>query len=129
LQEAHSRGLLGHFGAKKIEQVLADHLFWPKLRRDVERYVLRCVTCHKAMSRLNPHGLYTPLPIHSVPWEDNSMDFVLGLPQTKTGRDSIFVLVDHFSKMAHFIPCHKSDDASHIVELFFRELCVYMVCH
>jgi hypothetical protein len=88
--------------------------------RDVERHVLRCETCHKAKSRLNPHGLYTLLPIPSVPWEDISMDFVLSLPRTKRVRDSIFVVVDHFSKMAHFIPCHKSDDASHIVELFFR---------
>jgi hypothetical protein len=121
LQEAHAGGLMGHFGVKKTEQVLADHFFWPKMRRDVERYVLRCVTYHKAKSRLNPHGLYTPLPIPSVPLEDISMDFVLGLPRTKRGRDSIFVVVDHFNKMAHFIPCHKSDDASHIAE-FFREI-------
>jgi hypothetical protein len=122
LQEAHSGGLMGHFGAKKTEQVLVNHFFWPKMRRDVERYVQRCTTCHKAKSRLNPHGLYTPLPIPSVLWEDISMDFLLGLPRTKKGRDSIFVVVDCFSKMAHFIPCYKSDDASHIAELFFREI-------
>jgi len=67
LQEAHAGGLMGHFGAKKTEQVLADHFFWPKMRRDVERHVLRCITCHKAESRLNSYGLYTPLPIPSVP--------------------------------------------------------------
>jgi len=122
LQEAHGGGLMGHFGAKKTEDILAGHFFWPKTRRDVERFVACCTTCQKAKSRLNPHGLYMPLPVPSVPWENISMDFVLGLPRNRKGRDIVLVVVDRFSKMAHFIPCHKTDDATHIADLFFREV-------
>jgi hypothetical protein len=76
LQEARGGGLMGHFGVKKIEDVLAAHFFWPKMSCDVEHHVLRCTTCNKAKSRLNPHGLYMPLPVSSVLWEDVSMDFI-----------------------------------------------------
>ena len=87
LQEAHRGGLMGHFGVKKTEDILATHFFWPKMRRDVECFVARCSTCQKAKSRLNPHGLYMPLPVPSVPWEDISMDFVLGLPRIEKRTD------------------------------------------
>jgi hypothetical protein len=122
LQEAHGGGLMGHFEVKKTEDVLATHFFWPKMRRDMRRYVSQCTTCNKAKSRPNPHSLYIPLPVPSVSWKDIFMDFVLGFPRTKRGRDSIFVVVDHFSKMAHFIPCHKSDNASQVADLFFIEI-------
>jgi hypothetical protein len=92
------------------------------MQRDVEHYVSRCTTCNKAKSQLYPHGLYMPLPISRAPWEDISMDFVLGLPRTKRERDSIFVVVDCFSKMAYFIPCHRTDNASHVADLFFNKI-------
>jgi hypothetical protein len=107
VREAHGGGLMGHF-------VVRTSL------RDVTRICGRCITCHKAKSKVLPHGLYTPLPVPSEPWVDISMDFVLRLPRTKKGSDSIFVIVDMFSKMTHFIPCHKTDDATTIADLFFK---------
>ena len=68
----------------------------------MERFLACCATCQKVKYRLNPHGLYMHLPVPSVPWEDISMDFVVGLPRTRKGRDSIFVMVVDFQR------CHTS---------------------
>jgi hypothetical protein len=101
--------------------MLADHFYWPKMRRDVDRFVRRCITYHRSKSKLKPHGLYTPLPAPITLWEDISIDFMLVLPRIKRGHDSVFVVVNQFSKMAHFIVYHKSNDALHIANLFCRD--------
>ena len=62
------------------------------------------------------------MPVPKYSWTDISIDFVMGLPKTKNGKDFVFVGIDKFSKMVHFIPCKKVDDACHVADLFFKEI-------
>ncbi|XP_071902701.1 uncharacterized protein [Coffea arabica] len=104
VREAHGGGLMGHFGIAKTLMILQEHFFWPRMRSDVERHIERCVTCHQAKSKVHPYGLYTPLPIPHAPWVDLSMDFVLGLPRTRKGHDSIYVVYSPFEIVYGFNP-------------------------
>ena len=119
ISETHGEG---HVGRDRTLHLLTSSYFWPALRRDVERFIERCVVCQHSKGHSTNAGLYLPLPIPTQPWTDISMDFVMGLPRTQRGFDSIFVVVDRFSKMVHFIPCKKTTDALQVAILFFRDI-------
>jgi hypothetical protein len=122
LKEKHSGGLVGHFGHDKTFAKLSESYFWLGMWLEVKRFVDRCRVCQHSKGRKQNAGFYQPLPIPERPWEAISMDFVLGLPRTQRGFDSVFMVVDRFSKMAHFIPFQKNSDATHIANLFFKEI-------
>jgi hypothetical protein len=121
LKEKHSGGLARHFGHDKTFSKLNGSYFWPGMRTDVKIFVDRCRICQHTKGKWKNIGLYQPFPIPERPWDAMSMDFVLGMPRTQRGFDSIFVAIDIFSKMTHFIPCQKTSDATHIANLFFKE--------
>jgi len=110
-----------HFGINKTLEILNEHFYWPKMGGDIHKIISRCVICHMAKSYLH-QGLHTPLSVPLRPWNDLRMDFIVAYPRTPRGMDVIVVVVDWFSKMAHFIACHKCDDATYIAGLFFQEM-------
>lgn len=87
IHELHSEG---HVGRDRTLQLVLESFYWPSVRRDVARFVERCVVCQTSKGHATNGGLYMPLPVPTQPWTDISMDFILGLPRTQRGHDSIF---------------------------------------
>ncbi|RDX88704.1 hypothetical protein CR513_29668, partial [Mucuna pruriens] len=122
VNEAYEGGLMGQFREHKTYEVLIEHFFWSHMKRDIYHICERYLVCRVAKSKTLPHDLYTLLLILTSPWIGISMDFVLNFPTSKGGKDFIFLVVDRFSKISHFIPFHKVDDTCHVTNLFFRKI-------
>ena len=74
------------------------------MHHSVEEYIKSCDICQKIKTKtMAPAGLLQPLPIPCQVWDDISLDFVEGLPMSH-GKNAIMVVVDRFSKYAHFLP-------------------------
>ena len=94
---------------------------------DVQDYVKTCPICQgKAISTHKPYGKLHPLPVPTRPWRDISVDWITGLPVSKTKEgqvyDAILTVVDRFSRMALFLPCKTSIDAAEFAEMIYREV-------
>src|SRR5262249_18518840 len=111
LRQHHDSPTAGHFGAEKTLELITREFYWPKMRKFITNYCATCDPCQRAKpARHHPYGLLKPLEAPTRSWESVSMDFVVKLPPsadtiTSFRYDSIFVVVDRFTKMAHFI-CH-----------------------
>jgi len=113
---------MGHFGVAETLDTFHEQFLWPNMRKFVHNFYDKCIACRKTKSTIQSHGLFTPLPIPDMPWVDTSRDFILGFPKTSKGMDFIFVVMDCFSKMVHFLTFHKVDDACNIANLFFNDI-------
>ena len=120
LEEAHDTIVSGHLGVTKTLERLARVAYWPGMEPDVRQYVRTCDSCQRHKPRnLKPPGLLRPLPIPAQPWEGIAMDFIVRLPRTSSGVDSIMTVVDRLTKMAHFLPTTTTVTAELAARQFF----------
>ncbi|XP_048339019.1 zinc finger protein ZFP2-like, partial [Sphaerodactylus townsendi] len=92
------------------------------MRKDIENYIKGCSVCAEAKNIPGkPHGLLKPLPVPSRPWEVISMDFITDLPESQ-GNTVLWVVVDLFSKQAHFVPCTSIPSAPKLARLFIQHI-------
>lgn len=114
----HSSAIGGHSGVAATYYKLKKHFAWKGMKHQVEDFVKQCAICQQSKHvHHHPLGLLQPLPIPDGIWQDLSMDFIEGLPKSE-GFSVILVVVDRFTKYAHFIPIRHPYTASSIAQSF-----------
>ncbi|WVZ76569.1 hypothetical protein U9M48_024534 [Paspalum notatum var. saurae] len=104
LDEAHTSMFTMHPGSNKMYQDLKQKFWWTHMKREIAKYVSECDECQRVKAdHLKPAGMLQPLAVPAWKWEDIYMDFIVGLPLTQKGYDSIWVIIDRFTRSAHFI--------------------------
>jgi hypothetical protein len=99
-------------------QDLKKRYWWYGMKRDVAAHVALCDVCQRVKAEhQRPAGLQ-PLKLPEWKWEEIGMDFIVGLPCTRDGYDSIWVIVDHLTKVAHFIPVKTTYTGARLAELY-----------
>ncbi|GJS08502.1 putative reverse transcriptase domain-containing protein [Tanacetum coccineum] len=112
-----------HPGFDKMYQDMKQLYWWPNTKADIATYVSKCLTCAKFKAEhQKPSGLLQPPEIPFWKWERITMDFVVGLPRTPSGYDSIWVIVDRLTKSAHFLPVKTMDSMEKLTQLYLKEI-------
>ena len=107
----------------KMYKDMKRTFWWKDMKRDISIYVSKCPTCQRVKSdQQKPAGLLQPLPVPEGKWDQVSMDFIDGLPRTRKGNDNICVIVDRFTKTAHFIPVKSTRTAQSLAQIYYKEI-------
>lgn len=120
----HTSALGGHSGMVANYQRIKRIFYWPGLKKQVHKFIAECAICQRAKSEHCQYpGLLDPLPLPTQAWTDITMDFVEGLPKSK-GKEVILVVVDRYTKYAHFIalphPYNVQTVAQAFIDIVFK---------
>lgn len=117
LRSRHDAPVARYLECSKTVDLVSRTLYWPSLTRYARRYVDSCDTCQPSKStRHARYGLLQPIPAADAPWEKATTDFIV----ISVGFDSIMVVVDKNTKLAHFIPTTEATDSASVVAIYLQ---------
>ncbi|GJU00505.1 putative reverse transcriptase domain-containing protein [Tanacetum coccineum] len=123
MHESHKSKYSIHLGSEKMYQDFKQLYWWPNMKVDIVTYVSKCLTCFKVKAEhQKPSGLLVQPEIPKWKWEKITMDFVTKLPKTANGYDTIWVIVDCFTKSAHFLPMRETDPMEKLMKLYMKKV-------
>ena len=123
LESEYDSKVAGHFGQEKTIELVRRNFWWPGMDTDITEYIQACPDCQRDKSRRHTrYGLLSPLELPYAPWQSIAMDFITELPRSN-GSTELWVVIDRFSKMAHFIPLEEDKkSAEDRARIFTREI-------
>lgn len=111
-----------HGGYHRTYNRIATGYYWPRMSRDVLKYVRTCDICQKTKPRKHsPFGLLQSIAIPSQPFEVITMDFIMDLPDSN-GFNAILVVVDKLTKFVIVMPCNTTVNEEETAELLFKNV-------
>jgi len=118
--EAHDTPIGGHFGVERTASALAWRFFWPRMYQEAKQYIRGCATCHRSKPfNQRSYGLLQPLEIPAERWKRINIDFIVKLPSSSSGNDTIITFIDGLTKRAYWIAtAEKTLTAEWFAEIF-----------
>ncbi|WRX24310.1 Reverse transcriptase domain - like 10 [Theobroma cacao] len=116
-------GYVLHPGSTKMYRTIKESYWWPGMKRDIAEFVAKCLTCQQIKAEhQKSSGTLQPLSIPKWKWEHVTIDFVLGLSRTESGKDVIWVIVDRLTKSTHFLAIHSTYSIEKLAKLYIDEI-------
>jgi hypothetical protein len=126
MDEEHCSRYSIHPGTNKMYEDLENNFWSTRMKREILKDVSECDTCQRVKAdHSRPAKNLQPLSIPEWKWEDICMDFIVGLLRTSCGYDSIWLIVDHLTKSAYFIPVCTRYRARNYIELYISNIVRY----
>ncbi|GJS77642.1 putative reverse transcriptase domain-containing protein [Tanacetum coccineum] len=123
MHESHKSKYSIHTGFNKMYQDMKKQYWWPNMKANIAAYVSKCLTCAKVKAEhQRPSGLLVQLDIPQWKWDNITMDFVMKLPKSSQGYDTIWVIVDRLTKSAIFVPMRETDPMEKLARMYLKEV-------
>ncbi|GKE09536.1 putative reverse transcriptase domain-containing protein, partial [Tanacetum coccineum] len=123
MHKSHKSKYSIHPGSDKMYQDMKKLYWWPNMKADIATFVRKCLTCAKVKAEhQSPSGLLVQPEIPQWKWDNITMDFVMMLPKSSQGYDTIWVIVNRLTKSAIFIPMRETDPMEKLARMYLKEI-------
>ncbi|GJZ77428.1 putative reverse transcriptase domain-containing protein [Tanacetum coccineum] len=123
MHESHKSKYSIYPGSEKLYQDMRKLYWWPNMKANIATYVNKYLTCARVkVEHQSPSRLLVQPAIPEWKWDNITMDFITKLPKSLQGFDTIWVIVDRFTKSAHFLPIRENDPLDKLARLYLNRI-------